>query len=146
MNRPFYDQNTPQTVTVDGMTCLIFNEQAPGTPVILIHGLLCSVYFWYPKHLSVFGDRPIYSIGLPGHYPSPSLKPEERITPDSLATAVLAQIDALIGNQRCVLVGHSTGAHAALLAAAERPEQVEGVISIGGSLYGKEEGGIYAAF
>jgi len=146
MSHPLTDQSIPKKVNVAGMSCLVFNEEAPGTPVILIHGLLCSVYFWYPKHLSVFGNRPIYSIALPGHYPSPSLSPGERITPDSLATAVLAQIEALIGNRRCVLVGHSTGAHAAFLAAASRPEQVDAVISIGGSLYGKEEGGIYAAF
>ncbi|MBY5938979.1 MULTISPECIES: alpha/beta fold hydrolase [Marinobacter] len=146
MNHAFANHGIPRTVNVDGLTCLAFNEQAPGTPVVLIHGLLCSIYFWYPKHLSVFGDRPVYSIALPGHYPAPALKSGEQITPGRLVEAVFSQIEALIGQRRCVLVGHSTGAHAALLAAAARPEKVEGVVSIGGSLSGKEEGGIYAAF
>lgn len=114
MNPPFFDQSTPKTVNVHGMTCLVSNEQAPGTPVILMHGLLCSGYFWYPNHLSVFGDRPIYSIALSGHHPSPSLRPEERITPETMAAAFLAQIKALIDDRRCVLVGRSTGARATL--------------------------------
>lgn len=146
MKQPFNEQSNSREVKAAGMTCLVFNEEAPGTPIILLHGLLCSIYFWYPKHLSIFGNRPIYSIALPGHYPSPALMAGERITPDTLVTAVMAQIDALIGNRGFVLVGHSTGAHAALLVAASRPDRVEGVVSIGGSLCGKEEGGIYGAF
>src|SRR5690606_17152028 len=84
MNHAFANHGIPRTVNVDGLTCLAFNEQAPGTPVVLIHGLLCSIYFWYPKHLSVFGDRPVYSIALPGHYPAPALKSGEQITPGRL--------------------------------------------------------------
>lgn len=141
------DHSTPEEVKVAGMTCLVFNKQAPGTPVVLIHGLLCSIYFWWPDHLSVFGDRPIYIIGLPGHYPATPLSSSAKLSADSLAEAVIQQVDQLLTPESSIiLVGHSTGAHAAIAAAAVCPERLKALISIGGATTGKEEGGIYALF
>lgn len=137
----------PREIAVNGFRCLAFNENAPGTPVVLIHGLLCSVYFWWPSHLSVFGTRPIFVIGLPGHYPAAALSPSSKLSADSLASSVLEQINQLLGSATpFILVGHSTGAHAAIAAAAVVPARVRALVSIGGAATGKEEGGIYAAF
>lgn len=137
----------PRNIDVGQFRCLAFNENAPGTPVVLIHGLLCSIYFWWPGHLSVFGHRPIYIIGLPGHYPATALPPSSKLSADSLACAVIEQVDQLIGRSSpFILVGHSTGAHAAIAVTAICPDRVEGLVSIGGAVTGKEEGGIYAAF
>ncbi|PPI83039.1 hypothetical protein KEHDKFFH_16515 [Marinobacter maroccanus] len=137
----------PKETGINGFKCLAFNENAPGTPVVLIHGLLCSIYFWWPDHLSVFGNRPIFIIGLPGHYPSASIQSSATLDADSLATAVLDQVNYLLGpTAPFILIGHSTGAHAAIAAAAVAPDRVQGLISIGGAVTGEEEGGIYAAF
>lgn len=138
---------TPRETGINGFRCLAFNENAPGTPVVLIHGLLCSIYFWWPAHLSVFGNRPIFIIGLPGHYPSAAISPSSRLSADSLAAAVIEQVNYLLGpTAPFILVGHSTGAHAGIATAATTPDRVQGLISIGGAVTGKEEGGIYAAF
>lgn len=137
----------PRHVDSGEFECLVFNENSPGSPVVLIHGLLCSIYFWWPDHLSVFGRRPIYIIGLPGHYPATALDSSSKLSAESLASAVIQQVNHLLGpSSRFILVGHSTGAQAAIAAAAVCPERVEGLVSIGGAITGKEEGGIYAAF
>ncbi|QSP96240.1 alpha/beta hydrolase [Marinobacter salinisoli] len=136
----------PRVIELPGYTCLAFNEDSKGEPVVLIHGLISSVYFWHPPHLSVFGDRPVYAIALPGHYPSASLSGSERIDAERLTDALFEQIHALIGNRRCVLVGHSTGGQAALFAATRRPGQILGVVAMGSALTGQEDNGVYAAF
>ncbi|MDO3723019.1 alpha/beta hydrolase [Marinobacter sp. chi1] len=140
------DFSGPRQIKLPGYTCLAFNEHSKGVPVVLIHGLISSVYFWHPPHLSVFGDRPVYAIALPGHYPSASLSSSEQINEQRLTNALLEQINTLIGDQPCILVGHSTGGQAALFAATRHPDRVLGVIAMGSALTGQEENGVYAAF
>ncbi len=54
-----------------------------------------------------------------------------------LARVLIKSIRQLVGDQQVLLVGHSTGAFAALAIAAQAPEMVQGVISIGGFAQGK---------
>lgn len=121
----------------------VFPGNPERTPIVLIHGLLSSIHFWYERHLEPFHGHPVYAISLPGHFPSQPLEARQRIDSDFLVQESLAQIEALIGNRQCLLVGHSTGASLALLLAARFPGRFRAVLSIAGAESGKEEGGIY---
>lgn len=128
------------------LVALAYNRMHPGTPIVLVHGLLSSVYSWYPKQLSfLFRFGPVYSVALPAHAPSVPPPDLERVDEALLTGAMAAQIDHLAGNRPVFLIGHSTGGNAALLFAIAHPERVRGVITIGTAHSGKEESGVYGA-
>ena len=58
------------------MVALEGNKGLPGTPVVLIHGLLCSVRFWTGDLLPVLAEQHHWiSLSLPGHYPAGCPRP-----------------------------------------------------------------------
>lgn len=121
-----------------------FNTQQLGIPIILIHGLLYSAYFWMPKQLEfLFGYGPVYSISLPAHTPARAPTDWSGVDERTLVEATAKQIDRLVGEQQQVIIlGHSTGGTVALAYALAHPDRVKGVVTLGAATSGKEEGGI----
>lgn len=130
-----------QKIQIDGHTlaALAFNPDYPGTPVIFIHGLVDSIYGWAVEQIPFFADRPWYSLSLPGHYPAafpPGFKPQE-LSPERIAALTHQAITTLLGDRPFILVGHSTGAFAALATAIYRPHNLCAVCSISGFAHGR---------
>lgn len=125
---------------IEGHTivALEYNAYKGGTPAILIHGIMSSVGFW-PESGHPFDDHHWYSLSLPGHYPAvlPDGFRDADLSAESIARVLAEAIRQLTGEQRVILLGHSTGAFAALAIAAQAPELVQSVISVSGFAQGK---------
>ena len=104
------------------------------TDIVLIAGLWLDGSAWNDvvPALEALGHRPV-ALTLPAHR---SATLEEQVA------AVVAAVDASHG--RPFVVGHSAAATLAWLAADARPEQVAGVVLIGG--FPNADGEPYAAF
>ncbi len=134
---------------IDGhhLFCLGYNTDADGTPIILIHGLLSNPYFWWTEHVKWFEKfGPVYSISLPGHFPSVFPNHDVKIDEQFFAKFISEQIKYLVGDLPVILVGHSTGGEAALITAIYHPQMVEKIISMSAKSHGRETGGIYGFF
>lgn len=134
-----------ETLSVTGQTMAVmrFNEDKNSTPIICLHGITSSPPFW------TLGMAPLvqekyrwYSMSLPGHYPAafPANMPPEALTADSLTATVAEATRQLVGEQPVLFYGHSTGGFLALAMAAKYPQQVAGVISVGGFARGQWRG------
>jgi len=123
------------------------NEEI-GTPaIILIHGVLASYKFWNEiLPVEIREKRRWYSISLPGHHPSkvPAPYNPESLNEDWFSEYVEEIVKELVGDEKYILIGHSTGGFAALNFATTQPENLLGVISIAG-FYQGNWGGIEGA-
>lgn len=128
-------------IEVEGhkLAALAFNEDAPGTPVVLIHGVIASVNFWHPEYLPWLAGRRWYSLGLPAHYPSRAPADFRNQTVDDALFARLfsGALEQLVGDEPALVVGHSTGGFAALNLAAREPERFRAIASVGGFAVGR---------
>ncbi|MEV4534632.1 alpha/beta hydrolase [Asanoa sp. NPDC049518] len=96
-----------------------------GSPVVLLHGGASSAATWdrFAAVLATAGRRTV-AVDLPGHGASPRARsyPLTRFHDD------VAHLLDLLGLDRVALVGHSLGAHTALLLAQSRPHQVSHLV------------------
>jgi pimeloyl-ACP methyl ester carboxylesterase len=128
-----------QTINTHGLTlaALPLGNQREGEPLVLLHGVTHSVYFWQPDPLyTEFG--PCWSLSLPGHFPA--CTPAEKLWPftaESVIDPLADAIKQLCGDQPVNLIGVSTGGFAALGLAARYPTLVRRVISISGFARGR---------
>ncbi len=109
-----------------------FEVVGSGDPVILIPGTFADRRTWL-KQVGALSSRFQLVLFDPrgvGETPDPGLA----FTPDDLAEDVVAVMDAA-GVGRAHLVGHSLGAHLALLVAARWPERVRRVVAAGPTLF-----------
>ncbi|MBL8156752.1 MAG: alpha/beta hydrolase [Anaerolineae bacterium] len=128
-------------LTIDGHRLVAFgyNEDQPGKPLILLHGILASASFWPENAPGVSPGQRWYALTLPGHYPARWAEGfrRETLTAELIADLVAGAIQQLCGGQRVFLAGHSTGGFAALAVAARHPQLVDKVLSISGFAQGK---------
>lgn len=128
-------------MTIQGhkMVALEGNKGLPGAPVVLIHGLLCSVRFWTGDLPRAIAERHWISVSLPGHYPAqfPSNFPAEDLTPELIADLTINVIRQLLPGQKVLLIGHSTGGFAAVNAAIHDPALAKAVLSVSGFVHGR---------
>ena len=135
-------------MTIQGhkMVALEGNKGLPGTPVVLIHGLLCSVRFWTGDLLPVLTEqRHWISLSLPGHYPAqfpPGFRADD-LTPDLIADLTISVIRQLIPDQPVLLIGHSTGGFSVVNAAAHDPTLAKAVLAVAGFAHGKWLGKLF---
>ncbi len=131
----------PRILTVDGhqLAALAYNEDKAGIPIIFIHGVISSIYFWESFQTPYVQDNhPWYSLSLPGHNPAslPGGFRRQALTADLLGDVMIAAIRQLVGDQRVILVGYSTGGFAVLNIAARKQSMALSVISISGFAQG----------
>jgi pimeloyl-ACP methyl ester carboxylesterase len=106
--------------------------------IVLLHGSFLSIRSWrdvtgplsQEATVLVF-DRPAF--GLTSR-PVPSRKNEARYSPEAQSDLVVALMD-MLGIDRAVLVGNSTGGTLALLTALRHPKRVSGLVLVGAMIY-----------
>jgi len=116
------------------------NEHIDEPAIIFIPGVLAPVNFWLaclPE--AILQNRRWYAISLPGHHPSKvpnNYKPEDvnEAWLNRLYQSVIFQLE---GDNKVVLVGHSTGGFSALNLASDNVMDILGVISIAGFFEGR---------
>jgi len=109
----------------------VWHDAATHPPLILLHGLGCSVEAWKPTllHLARRGlDRPVYAVDMPGFGRSQGLRRAMDIPELAEWTARLMD---LLGIPRAHLIGNSLGCQVALALARQRPERVASLILAG---------------
>ena len=112
---------------VGGLT-VHYVERGDGTPVVVLHGagvdhrevMACLD----PVLDAAGGYRRIYP-DLPGMGRTPA--PETIRSADDVLDVLLAVVDAVVGDHRLLLAGHSAGGYFAEAIARRRPEQVAGL-------------------
>jgi pimeloyl-ACP methyl ester carboxylesterase len=121
MNRP-----ADQTTEVLGHATRYWKVGTRGSPLVLIHGISCSVLEW--EHvIHELGQRhQVYALDLLGH--GLTAKPADaRYDIASFATFTLAFMDRM-GLQSASLAGNSLGARVALECAAVAPHRVTALV------------------
>lgn len=136
---------------VDGFRyyCIEYPGDPSAPPVILIHGLLMDPRFWFHQQVErIRGAGSVYSISLAGHYPAQFPDGfDGPITEELMVRMIEDQLQALkLNDKPVVLIGHSTGALAALAYTIHKPERVLGLGVLSTTPHGRETGGMYKLF
>lgn len=134
-------------IDVDGhkMVALAFNSHLNTVPLVFIHGFGASVNFWNGWQTEYIQQHcKWYSLSLPGHYPAtfPPGFDDDEINADRLAEITIRAVKKLVGEQRVILIGHSTGGFTALNVAIRAPQMVQAVASVAGFVQGKWTGSL----
>lgn len=106
-------------------------------PLLLIHGLGCSVEAWKPtlRSLAKMGlNRPVYAVDMPGY--GRSQAPEELMGIGDMADWHTRLMDVL-GVPRVHVAGSSMGCQVALAMGRRHPERVGGIV-LGGATDGAD--------
>jgi pimeloyl-ACP methyl ester carboxylesterase len=105
-----------------------------GTPgqlgVVLVHGAGAQMGWWDAVIPELLDDRHIVAFDLSGNGDS-AWRP--RYTGDRWAAELVAAAEHL-GGQPVLVVGHSLGARISIIAAATRPDLVDGLVLVDGPL------------
>jgi pimeloyl-ACP methyl ester carboxylesterase len=102
-------------------------------PILLIHGLGCSVRVWEPalRCFAAMGlNRPVYAMDMPGY--GRSQNPDQVLGIAELADWTTRLLDVL-GIPRVHIAGNSMGCQVALALARRHPERVGGLVLTGGT-------------
>ena len=105
-----------------------YAEHGRGTPVLALHGGGVDHRELRGALEPLFADRPGYRRlypDLPGMGRTPA--PEEVDSTDAVLEVLLGLIDAVVGGEPLLVVGHSSGAYLARAIANRRPHQVAGL-------------------
>src|SRR5262245_8897366 len=130
-----YGRGETRTVTVNG-TELTYIERGTGTPVVLVHGQLSDYRFWKAIIEAASARHRVVAYSRRYFFPNQSSESLPRFEGPTDVPDLIAFIEAL-GISPVHLVGHSSGGHAALLVAMERPDLVRSlVLAEGGFLAG----------
>ena len=116
-------------------------KDGPSTfpPLLILHGLLGSKRNWTSLSSKIAGaaQRDVYAIDARNHGHSPH-SPEHSL--EAVARDLVHFMDAL-GLKKGVLMGHSSGAKAAMLFALKHPARIQGLVAVDGSPLGREPKG-----
>lgn len=100
-----------------------------GTPLVLLHGLSSNSRIWDWTGPILAGNFRVLAVDLRGH--GLSDKPEEAYGFEEVSGDV-AELVALLGLQRPVIVGHSWGGSVAVQFAAAQTNETRGVVLVDG--------------
>lgn len=124
------------------------DDLAKKKTFVLIHGLLMDPRFWWKDQVALFqqhGD--VHCISLVGHYPSTlPARFRGKIDESFLVRMIDDQLDGLGLDGPVVLVGHSTGALAAMVYTIAKGERVDALGILSSTPHGRETAGIYRFF
>lgn len=103
--------------------------------IVFIHGVLASVNFWRDCVPPAFKeDRAWYALSLPAHHPSTvplDFSPDD-VNDTWFFDVMNGALQALLGDRKAIVVGHSTGGFSALNLAIHQAPNVVGIVSVAG--------------
>ena len=129
------DHTPPESryVTVDGLRLHHLDWGTPGNPsMVLLHGRAVTAHSWDYFSLTMRGRYHVRALDHRGHGES-AWAPDGDYSRERLAADLNGVLDALDVDST-VLVGHSMGGFAALLAAQARPERVRALVVVDSTL------------
>lgn len=104
---------------------------APGTPLVLVHGLGVSSAYWRRLQPLLADGRRVYALDLPGF--GRTTRPHRTLDIDTLARVLADWLDAL-GLGSVHLAGHSMGGQVVATFARAHPARVSGLILMGSTI------------
>lgn len=120
-----------QAYSVDGIRYDIIGD---GTPLVLVHGGSGRRQWFDPMTPLLERDARMLRVDLPGHGDSAPTPGHYRLEESA---AALHRVLDHAGWERCVVFGHSHGAHVAAVLAADHPDRVAGLV-IGDAPFDRE--------
>lgn len=149
MNEPYEEHDFER----DGITYHALKypgKQHNNPPVVLIHGLLMGPRFFFYKQVEKIQENgDVYAINLAGHYPSTLPESFDGPIDEAFITRTVEHQLAFfnLDKKDVILIGHSTGALAALIYAIAKPAHIAGLGILSSEPHGREEGsGMYRLF
>lgn len=123
------DEIESEFIKIDSMD-FHYLKTGKGPTLILIHGWVCSSYFWTPVMEDLHESFTIYSVDMMGH--GLSQKKFEKsilLTPENQSSWILKFMDE-VGIESANVVGHSMGGETAARLASKAPERVDKLVLI----------------
>ncbi|MDY6824457.1 MAG: alpha/beta hydrolase [Thermodesulfobacteriota bacterium] len=119
---------TAGRVAVDANLNMHYIEAGSGSPVVLIHGWLCTAGFWQKQIPALSENHRVVAVDLIGcGYSDKPLNDDISYSTDNQARWVLALMDRL-GLERASIIGHSLGGHIATKIALAAPERLDKLV------------------
>ena len=98
-----------------------------GPPVLLVHGVIVNGHLWDPIVPALAVDHQVIQPDLPlGAHAHPARR-RELVTPEGLADALAALVEAL-GHEQVVVVGNDSGGAISQVFAARHPDRVRALV------------------
>lgn len=119
-----------------GVSVAVTDLGGDGPVVVLLHGLAGSSRELLPTAKALDGYR-VLLMDQRGHGLSSRI-PED-LSRTAFASDVVAVLEELVPGRRATSMGQSMGAHTAFLAAAARPDLVEGLVMLEGHVGGSAD-------
>lgn len=123
---PGFGLREARTLAVNG-TELKYVERGSGSTVVLVHGQASDFRVWQALIEDASRQYRIIAYSRRYFFPNPSSQTLPRFQGSTDAGDLVAFIEAL-GVAPVHLVGHSSGGHAALIVAVERPDLVQSLV------------------
>jgi len=112
---------------------LFYSDSGTGRNVMLLHGWTCDSHDWSWQLPALESRYRVVAVDLRGHGRSETT-PSGSYMPGDYAADIEALLETGFPGKPFVLIGHSMGGQIAARLAKQRPDLVEAVISIDGSL------------
>lgn len=105
-----------------------YTEAGQGETLVLVHGSLCDYRYWRPQLSGLSTRLHVVAPSLRGYWPTAFTQEDSRFTVAQHAQDLSALITHLGKGQPVHVLGHSRGAHVALVAASKYPHCVKSLI------------------
>lgn len=112
---------------------LFYTEAGQGRNLMLLHGWVSDSHDWSWQLPVLEKKYHTVAVDLRGHGRS-EVMPSGQYQPDHYAADIISLIETKFSGQKFTLIGHSMGGQIAARIAAFRPNLVDAVISVDGSL------------
>lgn len=112
---------------------LFYTEAGQGRNILLLHGWVSDSHDWSWQLPVLEKKYHTIAVDLRGHGRS-EVMPSGQYQPDHYAADIISLMETRFTGQKFTLIGHSMGGQIAARIAAFRPDLVDAVISVDGSL------------
>ncbi len=112
---------------------LFYTVSGKGRNVMLLHGWTCDSHDWSWQLPALESRYRVVAVDLRGHGWS-EIMPSGSYMPGDYVRDIEALIERKFEGERFILIGHSMGGQVAARLAAKRPDLVDAVVSVDGSL------------